>query len=292
MYINQDGELTTPPISQYLCAVFLPEEEIVNATIHIIPFTNILKPVLSERFAKELNEDIEKGRIDNYLEAYDNIGSSNPMSACYAQTFNTMLGTDYRTAYLCLPKDYDEDKTYPLVVYCHGYMGNWKLYQGIFKDLDNAIVLSIGTKDMSGLFTTNHIEEIFSFYIPLLERMKFKIDQSSLHLIGLSNGGTAIQAGMLSSHSSKFKSFTTISCNIYNLKRVKGRVNFIGGGQDPSANQEPAECRILKQKGVDANILFYDDENHFVLVNKREECIDFLKDKLDLRKTDETVSEE
>ena len=29
-------------------------------------------------------------------------------------------------------------------VFCHGYLGNWQLYQGIWKDLNNCIVLSIG----------------------------------------------------------------------------------------------------------------------------------------------------
>jgi len=92
------------------------------------------------------------------------------------------------------PTHYNKSKTYPLIVFCHGYLGNWKLYQGILGDFDNAIVLNIGTTDLSGIFNQSDIGRIFSFYIPALERMGYKIDHKQLHLVGLSNGGSAISA--------------------------------------------------------------------------------------------------
>lgn len=58
-----------------------------------------------------------------------------------------------RTVKTITTKRYDSSKSYPLVVFCHGFLGNWQLYSGIWRDLDNCIVLSIGTDNLSGIFS-------------------------------------------------------------------------------------------------------------------------------------------
>ena len=113
--------------------------------------------------------------------------------------------------------------------------------------------------------------------------MGYNIDREQLHLMGLSNGGTAIVSAMYSSYAKRFKSITAVSCNLDGLKRVPCQVNFIGGGKDNSSCRMPEQCRQLKAMGVDAGIYFKDDENHFVLVNKREEIIEFLKNRMQLK---------
>lgn len=286
LYLSEDGEAVHPPLLHYTIATLLPEEEIVNFTVKSIRFTGpILHKVagLGNRFINDAAIDFANGKMHNFLDPYDNLGSDNPMSACYAQVSNAMLGTDYKTLYLCKPKYYDKDKTYPLVIFCHGYLGNWQLYQGIWKDFDNAIVLSIGTRGMDGIFGQSHINEIFSFYIPMLERHGYKIDQSQIHLIGLSNGGTAITAAMHSHHAKDFKSISTISCNLGKLRKVPCQVNFVGGGKDNSANAEPSQYRQLQHMGVDAAIFFYSTENHFIMVNRRAEMMMFLKRRMALK---------
>lgn len=285
-YLNKDGEAVHPPLLQYVMNTLLPEEEIVNFTVKTIRHTGpIVHQVghLGNRFIKDAQKDFANGKMHNFLDPYDNLGCDNPMSACYSQTFNEVFGTDYKTVYLCKPKQYDEDKTYPLVIFCHGYLGNWQLYQGIWKDFDNAIVLSIGTRGMDGIFGQSHINEIFSFYIPMLERHGYKIDQSQIHLIGLSNGGTAITAAMHSNHAKDFKSISTISCNLGKLRKVPCQVNFVGGGKDNSANAEPSQYRQLQHMGVDAAIFFYSTENHFIMVNRRAEMMMFLKRRMALK---------
>ena len=256
-----------------------------------------MRPVLSMcgihlggSLVNQASEDIGNGKIGNFFKPYDNLGLENPLSGVYPQFFNQMLGGNDRAVYICEPKDdenvkWDKDNgfKYPLVVFCHGYLGNWQLYQGIWKDLDNCIVLSIGTRNLSGIFTPSNLKEIFDFYIPALERMGYNIDREQLHLMGLSNGGTAIVSAMYSSYAKRFKSITAVSCNLDGLKRVPCQVNFIGGGKDNSSCRMPEQCRQLKAMGVDAGIYFKDDENHFVLVNKREEIIEFLKNRMQLK---------
>lgn len=285
LYLNEEGETVHPPLMQYLLDTILPEEEIVNFTLKTLPITGpILHQTahLGNRFIKDAEKEIFDGKMHNFLDPYDNLGLDNPISACYPQTFNTMFGTNYKTAYICNPKQYDEGETYPLIVFCHGYLGNWQLYQGIWKDFDNAIVLSIGTRGMDGIFNEGHINEIFSFYIPMLERQGYHIDHSQIHLMGLSNGGTAISAAMHSPHAKDFKSITTISCNLDGLRKVPCQVNFVGGGMDGSAAIEPAQCRQLRRMGVDADIFFDNDENHFIMVNRRADMMKFMKQRMNL----------
>lgn len=167
-----------------------------------------------------------------------------------------------------------------MVVFCHDYLGNWQLYQGIWKDFDNAIVLSVGTRDLSGIFNENDINRIFSFYFPALERMGYRIDRNQIHLVGLSNGGSAVNAAMRSKHTAHFKSLTSVSCNIDRTRKVPCKVNLIGGGKDMSSNKMPQQYRQLKNNCVDADLFYYNEENHFLLVNKRKEMLEFIKQRM------------
>lgn len=110
--------------------------------------------------------------------------------------------------------------------------------------------------------------------------MGYHFDPQQIHLMGLSNGGTAINAAMNSALAKDFKSLTTISCNLSNIRRVPCQVNLIGGGTDNSAKLMPGQYRALKRNGVDTNIFFVEDENHFILVNRRAEIIDFIQNKI------------
>ena len=101
--------------------------------------------------------------------------------------------------------------------------------------------------------------------------------------MGLSNGGSAITSAMYSPYAKNFQSITTLSCNLDGLRRVPCQVNFVGGGKDNSSRLMPGQYRILKSMGVDAGIYFREDENHFIMVNKRKDIIDFLKDRMQLQ---------
>ncbi len=291
VFLNNEGKEKHPPLYQYIINTLVPEEEVVNFGIKNL---SLLNPMLSicgmhigDALMSQASEDAENGKIDNFFYPYDNLGLDNPISGVYPQLFNQMLGGNNRTVYICDPKDNDSISwskdngyKYPLVVFCHGYMGNWQLYQGILKEMDNCIVLSIGTRDLTGIFTQNDIKEIFDFYIPTLEHMGYNIDKRQLHLMGLSNGGTAIIQAMHSTYANDFKSITTISCNLGGLKRVPCQVNLIGGGKDGSSSMMPTQYRKLKALGVDAGLYFKEDENHFILVNKRDEIIRFLEEQM------------
>ena len=286
VYVGEDGDVQHPPLSHWLLSTFVPEAEVVNAGITGIRFT---APVMKEMgigasLIQQAQDDIRDGKIGNFLKPYRRLGLDNPISGVYPQMSNEQLGTNHRTFYLCRPKHYDSRRAYPLVVFCHGYLGNWQLCQGIWKDLDQALVLSIGTRDLSGIFGQQDINSIFDFYIPMLERMGYQIDRQQIHLIGLSNGGSAISAAMRSHHAKDFKSITSISCNLSGLCCVPCQVNLIGGGKDNSASRMPRQHRELQRMGVDAALFFDEADNHYILVNQREAILNFLRERMDLAK--------
>lgn len=208
------------------------------------------------------------------------MGFDNPISGVYPQFFNDTFGTGYCAVNIISPKQMEDEREYPLVVFCHGYLGNWQLYQGIWQGLDNCIVLSIGTRGLDGIFSQSDIDRIFSYYIPALKKMDYHIDTNDIHLMGLSNGRSAINAAMHSSHVRQFKSLTSISCNLSSLRRVPCQVNFIGGGNDSSARLMPQQHRAMQRMGVRSEMFFDETENHFVLVNRRQDIIDFINEQI------------
>lgn len=283
IYFDSKGNPKHPPLAQYLLSTFVPEEEIMNFTLKSI---NLVSPTIlrftgiGSSLTRQVQADSKEGRLGNFSRPYDLLGLDNPISGVYPQVFNSQLGTSYRTVYVITPKHYDSKRKYPLVVFCHGYLGNWQLYQGIWKQLDDCIVLSIGTRGLDGIFSQSDINEIFSYYMSSIERMGYGIDHHQLHLMGLSNGGTAIIAAMHSRHAKDFKSITSISCNLEGLHKVPCQVNLIGGGKDPSSCRMLEQYRQLKRMGVDANLYFDEADNHFILVNQRDKIIEFLKSKV------------
>ncbi len=291
IYLNKDGEAKHPPLGQYIVNTLVPEEEIVNFGIRSIENQSLfLKKIgIGERLIGQAIHDIAMGKIHNFFVPYDNLGSENPMSGVYVQAFNEAFGAKDRAMYICEPKG-DENVSwsknngfkYPLVVFCHGYLGNWQLYQGIWKDLNNCIVLSIGTRGLDGIFSEADIRMIFTYYIPALEKMGYHIDYHQIHLIGLSNGGSAIDATMHSTLVKNFKSITTVSCNLGGLKKVPCQVNLIGGGHDSSSYKMPSQANELSKMGVDVGLFFDTEENHFIMVNRRQEIIEFLKKQMRL----------
>lgn len=288
VYLDDEGNAKHPPLAQYLLNTFLSEEEIMNFGIHNVPLAKYMG--IGSSLIRQANDDIANGKIRNFYYAYDNLGWENPMSGAYVQAFNDFLGGNGKAVYICNPKGDENVKwskdngfKYPLVVFCHGYLGNWQLYQGVWKDLNNCIVLSIGTRGMDGIFGQRDINEIFSFYIPALKRMGYHIDEQQIHLMGLSNGGSAIVAAMHSPHTKDFKSITTVSCNLGGLKKVPCQVNLIGGGKDNSSRLMPSQAAKLSKMGVNVGLFFKPEENHFVMVNRRSEMIEFLKNRMNLK---------
>jgi poly(3-hydroxybutyrate) depolymerase len=235
----------------------------------------------------DFRRDLKLGKLLNFYAPYNSLNWSGEflMSGTTAQLFHEMGIDSEQSVYVIRPKDFDEEKAYPVVFFMHGYLGNWKLYNGVLKDLDDFIVMGVGTHDLSGIFTHKDISELFSRQIPFLEKLGMKADKENLHIIGLSNGGSAVNVAY-NSFSRKFKTITFISTGIHQTHPISSKVLLIGGGKDGSASSMPSVYNRLKCNGAKVDKYWQEDEGHFIFVNDREEIVDFLNTNIQSSKTD------
>lgn len=281
IYQDDRGNPEYPPITHYLVNVFLPEEEICNFGIwcaRIVP--NVIP--MANWILDEFRIDDKKGNISNFYQPFRRLNWNGlfMMSGTTSQVFN-MIGIDNtQSVYLIKPKNYDENKEYPVVFFMHGYLGNWKLYQGVLKDLEDCIVLSVGTKTWSGIYTKHDINALFTKQIPFLENLGYKVNKNNLHIMGLSNGGSAVNAAY-NGFSNKFKSIAFISTGIHQTYPISSKVLLIGGGIDHSSGSLRGAYRTIKTNGGRADLFWDDEETHFIFVNKADEITDFINSNID-----------
>jgi len=284
IYLDKQGERISTPLHVYLINALLPEEEMMNFGLKataVLP-SESLSPVfknLGSRFIREAQSDFWHGYAFGFYTPYNRLSlqGSNPGTFTIAQAMNEYLGSDYNAIYITKPKNYNSDKTYPVVFFAHGYLGSWELYQGLFSQLDDYFVVSIGTRDLSGIFNYNDINKVFTEYIPYLKSEGYNI--GDVHFIGLSNGGSASNVA-LRSFSNKFKTITYISTSCDVIKHSKAKVILIGGGKDASSARLPSAERGLRSCGTKTAILFDKDENHYMMVHQQGKIFEFLNDEM------------
>lgn len=285
-YLDESGQRTSTPLLVYALNVVFPEEELMNMGLKasaLLP-PEELSPVfrfMGSRFIRDAQKDFWSLRAMSFYTPYNTISmtGSNPGAATISQACNELLGTNYDGIYIIKPRNYDSAKTYPVVFFCHGFLGNWELYNGLLCDLDDCIVVCAGTHDLSGIFTTHDIGRMFNKYLHYLESLGYNISGSDIHLMGLSNGGTASNVA-LAHYSHRLKSITYISTSCDVAKQTDAKVLLIGGGKDQSSSGLPNAQKKLKRCGTDARLLFDEDENHYILVHKKDEIIRFLNDEM------------
>lgn len=280
IYQDKKGNPEYPPLTHYLVNVFFPEEEICNIGIwgarivpKVIPLANWI--------LDEFNHDDKKGNISNFYRPFNRLNWNGlfMMSGTTSQVFNMMGIDNTQSVYLVKPKNYDKNKEYPVVFFMHGFLGNWKLYTGVLKGLEDCIVLCVGTHTWSGIYTKNDINALFKKQIPFLENMGYKVDKKNLHIMGLSNGGSAVNVAY-NGFSNKFKTITFISTDIHQTYPIASKVLLIGGGKDHSAGTLQGAYRTLKNNGGKTDLFWDDEETHFILVNQTDEIINFVKKNL------------
>lgn len=293
-YQDTQGKRTHAPLLQCVCNALLPEEEIMNVCMHATvlgKYVGYSSKLYGESYSKHyapkgmgqqcIDAAVRHGHIFKFYAPYSALDRNlnTPMSGTYAQVFYQMGIQKSHSVYVIRPKHYDSSKTYPLVVFCHGYLGNWQLYNGIWRDLENCIVLSIGTDDLSGIFHNKEIDGIFTRQIPFLQSLGYKIDMTQLHLIGLSNGGSACRIAY-ERHGNKFKSISGISAAPSpgpNAGERKCMVNLLGGND---CSIYPRYEKTYKAMGMDAACYYEPKDNHFFALTHRKEMIAFLNKRM------------
>ena len=280
VYQDKEGNPKLPPVSHWLFNALLPEEEICNAGIICGALFPDAVP-LGGSLLDDFRRDLKQGKLLNFYAPYNSLNWSGEflMSGTTAQLFHEMGIDSEQSVYVIRPRNFDETREYPVVFFMHGYLGSWKLYNGILRNLDNSIVVLVGTKDLSGIYTHHDIQQLFTRQLPFLEKLGFKPDRTNLHLMGLSNGGSASNVAY-SGFSRKFKTITFISTGIHHSSPTRSKILLIGGGKDGSASTMPSAYSRLKRNGTSVEKYWKEDEGHFIFVNDRDEIVEFLNENI------------
>lgn len=277
IYQDENNSPVLPPVHHYLINVLFPEEEICNLGVwgarilpkRLFPFAGWL--------LDEFKYENKRGNTGKFVKPYRMLNRRGlyPMSGITSQLCNMMGLGNTRSVYLIKPENYDENRTYPVVFFMHGLLGNWKNYAGISLKFEDCIVMCVGTKDWSGIYDANDIENLFTDQIPFLEKSGYKVDRNNLHIIGLSNGGSASNVAY-QNYSSEFKSIAFISTGIHQTFPISSEVLLVGGGKDHSSASLPAAYKTLKGNGTQVDMYWGEDESHYVLLSQFDEVASFL----------------
>lgn len=161
-----------------------------------------------------------------------------------------------------------EDKE--IIVFCHGYAGNWLLYPELFSKYTNAIIIAVETQSFSGYFSKSTMDNILNRVLPHAYD-QVGISYKKPHLVGLSNGGSAINTSIVS-YPNKFKSFTILSASLKNRPRTEQKINVIYGSNDRSGgiNHNIPKSKYTKHriKGEDHSLIVARPDITFKLINE------------------------
>ncbi len=145
--------------------------------------------------------------------------------------------------------------------------------------MEGCVVICVGTLNMSGIFNTKNLKDIFKYQLPFLKNLGYKIDNKNLHLIGLSNGGSGVNVAY-KYFNTKFKSLAYFSCSPYQTYRIPCKINLIGAIRDNTSSRHRYLYNAMRKNGNKVAMYFSKDDNHFILVNQNKKNVEFLNKEL------------
>jgi hypothetical protein len=276
VFINKSGEITSQPVIPYLCNV-VPEVEVLKGAItlaklfpvfHIIGKGNYSGPLFEEfeeSSAEPFSENVFLREYRDMRSRIGDIGGNVPF-----QFMKSMgLYKDKYQYYLRVPKSAGQIKV-PLIVFMHGLLGNWQMYYTYLSNIENCAIVCIGTDDINGIFTKENIKRFIDLYLPSI-KSQVNIDEKNIHLMGISNGGSGVNAALFYKPRF-FKSYVYISTGVHAPISDPSRVFYIGG------TNETQVINALLKLPSGARIKVFKGEGHFVILTRKAEVCDFIKE--------------
>ncbi len=272
------------PMLPYVMSVIAPEAELNNIVQKLgLPFISFSDIAKKNWIVSEVIENYRDGNSDDFIDPYRDLGNRGhflPSIAANQLLQHVGINRNIDSFYLIKPKDEDPNKKYPLVVFAHGYLGNGLLYQNFLSELDDCYVMSVETIGLDGLFSRADIDRIVNTNMKYVLSNNPNIDKSRCSLLGLSNGGTAVNTA-INDYAGHFKTFGVISTslNVKPSSRAK-KLMLIGGSDDPSSGKQPAMYKSLKDGGYNVKRLWVKGSGHLLLVNESDAIVEFLNKEL------------
>ncbi len=264
------------PLHHWALNTLIPEPEVMNFGLPIVRYGGKILPagwVNNAQGGTLINQFIHGQSIRQFKQGFRNLEGHGQFlaSGFVSQAFNT-IGGNTRSVYVISPKNFDKDKSYPVVVYLHGAFGNWQLYQGIMFGLDNYVVISPATHDIEGKWDKGDLNDIVNHQLSFLENIGYKIDRNRVHLVGLSNGAYYGSSEAVRDFSKDFSSITFIVGGKATDKKHPHELYVYG--------KEDAACpnylkQVNKIQSTD-NYLYFPCCGHFLIAYHPEQIREWL----------------
>ncbi len=166
----------------------------------------------------------------------------------------------------------------PLLIFLHGYMGNFQFYCSYFSDLTNFAVLIPSTKSLSGLWTQRDLDRLLG---PIAEEIETsaKLDRDDVHLVGLSNGGSGVNAAA-KTRSGAFKSLTFLSTWVDPLPEqfsARKTIAVIYGERDGISANNVKMVHLLRERGFAVTSYPFKRERHFLMLTRKQEVLNAIR---------------
>ena len=155
-----------------------------------------------------------------------------------------------------------------VIVFCHGFLGNWLLYPQIFGKYSKDIVICVGTPNLSGIFTYTNMNDILNIVVTHAYK-RIGILNKKAHLVGLSNGSSAINVA-IKSFPNQYKSYTILSGLLSQTPQSNKKINVINGANDRSVN---ISSSIPKNR---YRFFIIPNENHGLLISNPDTVFSIL----------------
>lgn len=276
VYFNASGETVRMPWVPYLGSIISEEDgqSLAVFLMHILP-ESIVKIMVQEGlglpFGSALRDIVtysnQESLWSNYL--FHNAAPTSVMpSNLYFQMMQD-LGKykEISHYFIHLPKDKNLEEC-EVTVFCHGFLGNWLLYPKLFSEFSDHIVICVETKGLNGIFTPSSMKHIYAKVLPHAFN-RIGITPKKTHLVGLSNGCSAINAA-IPSLPTQFKSYSILSGGLHSSPRKYQKVNIIYGAKDRSGGVATSIPKNRYKRYI------IKGENHMLLISKPDAVFSIL----------------
>lgn len=263
--------------SRYALGNLLPEADQLMLCFTAASFVDPLFTASQSRSLKGMTADLYRELERD--PAFHALGSTMP------DVYADVLGSGIRLGhtYLYVPPGVDRTRPTPAIVFLHGSGGNFKAYLWVLSRLaDRQKIILIAPSFGMGNWSQPSTDVVLDRALKTATQ-KVALDLTSLHLMGLSNGGLGVSQ-LAASHGSQFRSFIflspvfdegEISSTRFATHVVGKPILILTGALDdrvPLSYVQDSAAE-LKRAGALVTLESFPNANHFLVFSERDALI-------------------